>query len=1081
MSTNSWFFVGSVVALATVSGQAQAQTFSLGANFTTMTYSQSTGEPPDTMGAAGPNHFVAFNNDGFSIFNKNGTLVSSTSPAAFWTGALGANPGGLTDPRILYDPASQRWFAVMVTTDQSTNNKILFARSNTADPTQGFKGVSYTTNNGRFADFPALGLDANGVYVGTNNFTAGGSFRSEGLYSVPKADLLATNPTLARLTSFSALSANTVGFTLQAAVNYGPKLPTDPEIILANSNISSVRYNFTPLNGTNGSGATLGSTTVKTVQSTSNPTNSPQPASSNMLDNGDDRFSSNVVQMGNFLYLVQNITVSGRSAVRWTIANATTFNIVQQGTISDPTLSLFYPSIAVNASGDVVVGFSGSSTTTYASTYAVVGSSAGGAAGGTLAFGTPIQTKAGSNYYDGNRWGDYSATTPDPTDPGIFWTHQEYAAARLFSGTNWNWATEATEIIPTKAGERRWSNTAGGNFATGSNYFTGAVPAASDQVIFSRPSASYTVTFPVITTSDRASIRQGNVTWNLAGGSYTLSNNSPDTPSLVVGEFQGTASLAISGGPLNTFNATIAGSAAGSGAVALNAGAAWTNSNSVTVGGSGPGALTIQNQGSVYVGTNLSIGGLGTINLNGGTIRFDGYSRVSGGVVNFTSGTVQVAGDRTIDTDAAIKDLFGAAPTIGPGKKIVVEGNATISATAPVTLSGGTFAANSLVMSSGSYVKSSQSSQVMAPILAQTGSVTDVVGGDLVLGDATKVNGYFSNGTLHVGSSTVTLADADGAVFDGAAQVTLGAGANTGTLSAASGLTVSSGGGVAGHGTITTPDNAATPLVNNGTFNGNSMAQPLTLPGYVTGTGSMDNVKLTGTYSPGFGPANVSLGSAEYDGLLNLEIGGVTSGSDYDQLNHVFGDGAAQLGGTLNVSLISGFMPISGDIFHVLTAAGSVTGTFASSILPSLNGNLFWNINYGPNSVDLMVAMPGLAGDFNGDNVVDAADYVAWRKGLGTVYMQADYDVWRENFGQTAPGAGNGSGANVFANVPEPATLVLLMFAATGCSLGRNRATKKVLGMTTNIARRQPIVLAYVFRHTKMVPENVGAELLKRI
>ena len=49
---------------------------------------------------------------------------------SFWTNALGSDPGNLSDPRILYlYPASQRWFAVMITTDQTTNNKILFARS----------------------------------------------------------------------------------------------------------------------------------------------------------------------------------------------------------------------------------------------------------------------------------------------------------------------------------------------------------------------------------------------------------------------------------------------------------------------------------------------------------------------------------------------------------------------------------------------------------------------------------------------------------------------------------------------------------------------------------------------------------------------------------------------------------------------------------------------------------------------------------------------------------------------------------------------------------------------------------------
>src|SRR5262249_38712884 len=149
------------------------------------------------------------------------------------------------------------------------------------------------------------------------------------------------------------------------------------------------------------------------------------------IDNGDDRFSGSAEQIGNFLYAVQNITVSGRSAVRWTIADATSFNILQQGTISDPALSLFYPSISVNPTGDVVVGFSGSNSSTYASTYAVVGASAGNVPGGTLTFGTPVQTKAGTDFYPDTRWGDYSAVTPDPADPGIFWAHQEYSANRF--------------------------------------------------------------------------------------------------------------------------------------------------------------------------------------------------------------------------------------------------------------------------------------------------------------------------------------------------------------------------------------------------------------------------------------------------------------------------------------------------------------------------------------------------------------------------------------------------------------------------------------------------------------------------
>jgi hypothetical protein len=75
-----------------------------------------------------------------------------------------------------------------------------------------------------------------------------------------------------------------------------------------------------------------------------------------------------------------------------------------------------------------------------------------------------------------------------------------------------------------------------------------------------------------------------------------------------------------------------------------------------------------------------------------------------------------------------------------------------------------------------------------------------------------------------------------------------------------------------------------------------------------------------------------------------------------------------------------------------------------------------------------------MPGDFNYNGVVDAADYVVWRKGLGTTFTHSDYDVWRANFGQTS---GNGAAGyslgvstqTLSAIVPEPATALLLYMA----------------------------------------------------
>jgi hypothetical protein len=85
-----------------------------------------------------------------------------------------------------------------------------------------------------------------------------------------------------------------------------------------------------------------------------------------------------------------------------------------------------------------------------------------------------------------------------------------------------------------------------------------------------------------------------------------------------------------------------------------------------------------------------------------------------------------------------------------------------------------------------------------------------------------------------------------------------------------------------------------------------------------------------------------------------------------------------------------------------------------------------------------------LSGDFNRDGTVDAIDYVVWRKGLGTSYIQADYDVWRTNFGNTAGSGAAGyplgaSAEPLPANVPEPSSFVILTAVVAAAGNWRRR------------------------------------------
>jgi peptidoglycan hydrolase-like protein with peptidoglycan-binding domain len=82
--------------------------------------------------------------------------------------------------------------------------------------------------------------------------------------------------------------------------------------------------------------------------------------------------------------------------------------------------------------------------------------------------------------------------------------------------------------------------------------------------------------------------------------------------------------------------------------------------------------------------------------------------------------------------------------------------------------------------------------------------------------------------------------------------------------------------------------------------------------------------------------------------------------------------------------------------------------------------------------------LANLPGDFDLNDVVDASDYVWWRKGLGTMYTPSQYNTWLANFGKVRVGA---VGAGQGAAVPEPRAMGLLFSAAVifGCGRGARR------------------------------------------
>jgi autotransporter-associated beta strand protein len=189
--------------------------------------------------------------------------------------------------------------------------------------------------------------------------------------------------------------------------------------------------------------------------------------------------------------------------------------------------------------------------------------------------------------------------------------------------------------------------------------------------------------------------------------------------------------------------------------------------------------------------------------------------------------------------------------------------------------------------------------------------------------------------------------------------------------------------------------------------------------------GGTVTVNSGATFAPGnqgAAPNAINVGGLTMTagGILDFEL----AESTYDR---IITSGSAALAGILNVSLVGGFTPSAGSIFNLFDWS-SVAGSFNTLNLATLPGGLSWDTSQLYTTGVLSVAAaPGLPGDFNNDTNVNAADYIAWRKGVGVASTLENYNLWRTNFGRTGAGAGPES---FDAAVPEPTSLASMLIVA---------------------------------------------------
>ena len=391
------------------------------------------GIPPDTHGAAGPDHLMITLNTEVRIQNKSGDVLSTVGLETFWQ-ALGIR--NAFDPKVIYDPLSERFLFVACAESRAPDSSMLLGISRTSDPTGNwdlwqFDGDGADNN---WVDYPNIGVNKNWITFTSNMFTISSDFfRGVNIWAVNKADALEGIP-------FAELFYEQgVGFTLVPCHTYSSE--EEIQYLINTWNSSSGRLRIHKITGTPGDPAFL-STSLYPVSSgwaLNFPPlfpwpDAPQLGSTQAIETNDDRMMNAVLRNGS-LWCTHTIALPStdptRTAAKWWEIDPTDGSVHQTGVIEDTVTGMFYyfPSIAVNRYDEVLIGFTGSSPSTYAGGYYTYRDPSMP----KRTMGPVTLLKAGEapyyKTYGGaeNRWGDYSATCVDPEDDTSLWTIQEYA------------------------------------------------------------------------------------------------------------------------------------------------------------------------------------------------------------------------------------------------------------------------------------------------------------------------------------------------------------------------------------------------------------------------------------------------------------------------------------------------------------------------------------------------------------------------------------------------------------------------------------------------------------------------------
>jgi hypothetical protein len=398
-------------------------------------------DPPDVQVAAGSGYVVEVVNTAMRVW-----LTTEGVPARLSTRPLGAVFGhatdDLTDPRILYDAPSARWF--MSVSDLAAH-AVLLAVSAGSDPAESWSIHEFGVSGGCL-DQPRVGTSDSVVVLAVDVFAsctgAAPAVVGDELWTVNKAQLLAdaASPAFARVGPTTAYETLTPVQSLS---------PTSSEYVVSVDEPASNVVHLLSVSGTPPGPVAVSEIATPSITPLSPPPRAFEPSNvpgrAATLATNDDRVLDAAWEHGRLWFSANTACTPAGDAITRTCARVAELSTAAgaldwQADIGVVGAYTFFPAVRPDSSGNVVVVF-GESAPSLSPEVVVTARLADGTFAEPVVIGGSVGS-AGERVIN-RRWGDYFGIARDPANPAVLWAAGETGPAKSGSA---GWRTVLASV-----------------------------------------------------------------------------------------------------------------------------------------------------------------------------------------------------------------------------------------------------------------------------------------------------------------------------------------------------------------------------------------------------------------------------------------------------------------------------------------------------------------------------------------------------------------------------------------------------------------------------------------------------------